>query len=302
MSAIVTTGTFDGLHRGHIRLLEFLKAEGERKGLSPTVVTFDCHPLSVIAPDREPGLLMSPDDRDRILNDLGIKVETVRFDRILMATKSADWMKFLKERFDAAAIVMGYDNTVGSDGLSLSTSDYRAIGDSLGLSVLWAPVEEGVSSSAIRKALAAGDLDEANSMLGRRFEIEGVVIGGKALGRTIGHPTANLQGSVRYQLPANGVYLCEAVTENGDKFPSAVNIGVRPSVDGEGAPVSIEAHLIGFDGNLYGDRLRLRFMERLREERRFDNLDSLRDAIAADVNRAKHLYLLRNPATPTPSA
>lgn len=278
----VTVGTFDGVHRGHRAVLDFLTEEASRRGLSPVAVTFDPHPLWVVSPDRAPLLLETPEERAELLREAGVEVVTVDFTPEVMRITADEWIGMLADCLGAKLLVAGYDNTFGSDGMTMSLSDYRGIGLRHGVEVIRAPEVRGVSSTAIRRLLAGGDVGQAASQLGFPYTLSGVVEPGRKLGRRLGFPTANLAIAGIMQIPGPGVYAAEACVANGRCYPAVVNIGVRPTVD-ENLPLTVEAHLCGFEGNLYGRTLRLRFLRRLRDERRFSTLDELKAAIAGDV-------------------
>lgn len=278
--SVVTVGTFDGVHRGHKIVLETLKDYALRNGLQPAVVTFDRHPLETVAPSRAPRLLQSVRERDDILKRYGVKVYEVEFTPEVSGLTAKEWMEKMARDYNAVAIVTGYDNRFGRDGHTLSHEIFTAQAREIGLDVVAAPELPGICSSAIRKALGEGDIEAANEMLGRRYGIEGEVVKGRQLGRTIGVPTANLQVNPRMMIPAPGVYAAEAAG-----YPAVVNIGHNPTV-GEGNPLTIEAHLIGFSGNLYGKTLRLEFLRKLREEKKFTSLDALKEQIRRDIKDA----------------
>lgn len=279
----ITVGTFDGVHRGHRRVVEFLLRNSEQRGLRPLVITFEPHPLAIVAPQRAPHLLELPAEREANLRALGVDVEVLRFDEELRRLTVEQWMQRLRDDYNARLLVAGYDNTFGSDGMTMNIADYREIGRKLGIDVLEAPIENGVSSTLIRHALLAGDVETAAAMLGRPYALSGTVAHGRGLGRQLGFPTANLLADPRLLLPAPGVYAADA---NGMR--AVVNIGVAPTVDAA-LPLTVEAHLIGFSGNLYGTPLRLEFLRRLRDEKRFGDLRALQDAIAADILSASNL-------------
>lgn len=285
MGNIITTGTFDGIHRGHVELLHTLVAEAERRGGEPVVVTFDRHPLAVIAPTRAPHMLMLPEDRNARLRSYGVAVEEVHFDEAMRCMNAGDWMGLLHDRYGADTLVLGYDNTFGCDGVDLSMRDYEILGHRNGLEVLGAPMVPGVSSSAIRRAIAAGDIAAANDMLGYGWTMSGNVVQGRRMGRYLGFRTANLAVDPRLQLPEPGVYATEVTLPGGTMMPGVTNIGVRPTFDDNGA-VSVETHIPGFDGNLYGQRITVRPVKRLRAEERFDTIPSLQEQIAKDINEA----------------
>lgn len=289
----VTVGTFDGVHRGHAEVLACL-----RRHPDCAAVTFDRHPLEIVCPEKAPELLCSPRRKRELLEQAGVEEIIFPFTRESASMSAADFMRLLRDRYGASHVVIGYDNTFGSDGRHLTFAQYAELGRGLGLTVEEAPVLPGISSSAIRKAVAAGDIDRANSMLGRPFEMEGTVEHGHALGRDLGFPTANLRPGYRALLPAAGVYVAEAFPEGpeGDfpkGFPAVVNIGVRPTLGDKNAPL-VEAHIIGFSGDLYGRGLRLHFLRRLRDEQKFPDLDALKEAISRD-QEAAIAYFSRHP-------
>lgn len=285
MGNIVTTGTFDGIHRGHVELLQTLVSEARSHGGEPVAVTFDRHPLAVIAPARAPHMLMLPEDRNVRLREFGVKVVELHFDEAMRSMTAGEWMSLLHDRYDADTLVLGYDNTFGCDGVDLSLRDYEILGQRNGLKVLTAPMVPGVSSSSIRKALATGDIEGANAMLGYDWALDGPVVQGRRMGRYIGFRTANLAVDPRLQLPAPGVYATEVTMPDGSLMTGVTNIGVRPTFDDNGS-VSVETHIPGYEGNLYGSRITVRPVRRLRDEVRFDTVPSLKEQIAKDVNEA----------------
>lgn len=285
MGNIVTTGTFDGIHRGHVELLQTLVSEARSHGGEPVAVTFDRHPLAVIAPARAPHMLMLPGARNARLREYGVKVVELHFDEAMRSMTAGEWMSLLHDRYDADTLVLGYDNTFGCDGVDLSLRDYEILGQRNGLKVLTAPMVPGVSSSAIRKALATGDIEGANAMLGYDWALDGPVVQGRRMGRYIGFRTANLAVDPRLQLPAPGVYATEVTMPGGSLMTGVTNIGVRPTFDDNGS-VSVETHIPGYEGNLYGSRITVRPVRRLRDEVRFDTVPSLKEQIAKDVNEA----------------
>lgn len=284
----VTVGTFDGVHRGHRAVVDFLVNESGRRELLPLVVTFDPHPLAVVAPERAPLLLESLDDRVKRLEGLGARVVVLPFTEELRGNTVSGWLRRLKEEFGARMLVAGYDNTFGSDGMEMSVSDYRRLAETVGIETLAAPVVEGVSSSLIRKALSEGDVMTARDLLGAPYRLEGTVTHGKELGRRIGFPTANLRMPENRLVPPPGVYAADAVMPGGEKKRAVVNIGVAPTV-GEGLPLTVEAHILGFEGDLYGSRVGLSFLSRLRDEKKFDTIASLTRQIETDAERAAQI-------------
>lgn len=284
----VTVGTFDGVHRGHQAVVSTLIGECRERGLSPLVITFEPHPLAVVAPDKKPVSLESTSDRVARLKSLGVDVEVIPFTETLRRTTVSEWLRILSRDYGARLLVAGYDNTFGSDGRGLGVADYARLASSLSMDVVAAPEVEGVSSSLVRQALAAGEVEDARRMLGRPFAVEGEVVKGRQLGRSLGFPTANVAVASGMALPAPGVYAADAVTSAGLRFRAVVNIGVAPTA-GDSLPLTTEAHLIGFSGDLYGSTLRLEFLRRLRDERKFSSLDALKQQISHDVAQAREL-------------
>lgn len=278
---IVTTGTFDGVHKGHRKVLDFMKERGAALGLSPAVVTFDRHPLEVISPERAPKLLMTPDDRDAALSSLGVEVVRLAFDESLRRLTAAQWLHRM-HRAGVEEVVVGYDNTFGCDGRSLRMEDYFRLGRAEGIAVEEAPLLPGVSSTLVRDALAQGRVEDAARMLGRPYVLTGTVVHGRHLGHKLGFPTANVDCGSRMAIPAPGVYAADVVLPYGSLRKAVVNIGSRPTVD-NGSDISVEAHIPGFSGDLYGKTVSLRFLRRLRDEHRFGSLDELQAAIRADI-------------------
>ena len=246
------------------------------------------HPLAIVAPARAPKLLELPKEREKNLRSLGAEVIVLEFNEALRRLTATEWMERLAKEYNARLLVTGYDNTFGSDGMSMNISDYSRIGKDYGIKVVEAPIVEGVSSSAIRRALGAGDVETAASMLGRPYSVSGNVGHGRELGRQLGFPTANLITDPDILLPAPGVYAAEATTTDGNQYRAVVNIGVSPTVS-EGLPLSVEAYLINYSGNLYGTNLRLDFLRRLRDEKKFGDISALKAGIAADVRAASEI-------------
>lgn len=289
---MAAVGMFDGVHRGHRFVIRRLAEEAEARGLKPLAVTFSRHPLSVIAPDREPKLLTSPDEKRRLLLEAGAAgVVMLDFTPELRAMTAAGFMRMLRDEHSVAAMMVGYDHRFGSDS-PRCPADYAGIGREEGVEVVVAPPMpcEGaqVSSSAVRRMLGEGDVEGAAGALGRLYSIDGTVVAGRQLGRTIGFPTANISVDPLRMIPATGVYAARVHTSDGTIHGAMVNVGHRPTVDNQGE-LSIEANIFGFDGNLYGSTIGLEFAARIRDERRFPDLEALKSAIAADSAAARQV-------------
>ncbi|MDE7402265.1 MAG: riboflavin biosynthesis protein RibF [Muribaculaceae bacterium] len=285
--SVVTVGTFDGVHRGHRAVLDEVRSIAEAEDLTPLAITFDRHPLEVIAPHRAPDMLTTIAERNERIQNAGVKPVIVSFTQDLRNTTAAGWMRRLHDDYGARVLVLGYDNTFGCDGLNLSTADYQAIGRNYGIRVLTAPRLPGCSSSAARKAVADGRMEDAREILGYDYQIEGPVVHGHEIGRTIGIPTANISVEPGVGLPAQGVYAADCRV-GGRTLRAVVNVGPRPTVSSSGK-WTVEAHLIGFTGELYGEKVRVHFLKRLRDTRKFPDLNALRKQIESDIAAALKL-------------
>ncbi|MCH5224903.1 MAG: riboflavin biosynthesis protein RibF [Muribaculaceae bacterium] len=279
---IAAVGTFDGVHLGHKSVLNLLKSQGLQRQLEPVAFTFRRHPLCLINPANEPPELTPLWKKKKLLDEAGVSPIVLDFDEALRATSALQWMERLVNEFGVKVLVVGYDHTFGSDGINMSVEDYRNLGRSIGLEVILGDEIEGVSSSAIRKAVKDGDMPAARKMLGRPFSITSKVTEGNKLGHSLGFPTANIMPPAGGALPKPGVYAAIVKTlSDGRKFPAMVNIGTRPTVM-RGNDTVLEAHLIGFSGDLYGKEITVRFLKRLRDEKKFDSIEALKNQLAAD--------------------
>ena len=263
----------------------------ERGGTS-VVLTFDPHPPRVLRPDKAPPLLMTPAQKQEALERAGVQgLALVRFTEelsrwepeVFVRRVLVDWLRI-------AEVWVGADFLFGRDR-SGNFSLLRTLGQQYGFRVEKIdPIRYKdfvVSSTRIRRLVSEGRVEEAGALLGRHFAIEGIVVEGARRGRELGFPTANLT-SDNELLPPNGVYATFG-TIRGVVHPGVTNVGVRPTFDGPPA-VHVETHVLGFSGDLYGQRLELAFVQRLRDERRFPDVDALREQIAADVRRAGRLF------------
>ena len=288
---MAVVGMFDGVHAGHRYLLSCLRQRALRYGLAPLAVTFSNHPLEQIAPAAAPKLLSTPDEKLLLLAREGVEVQMLPFDDALRHTPAASFLQMLRDRWGVSRLLLGFNNRFGFDA-PRSLAGYISLAASEGIAIEQADefrpesAEGPVSSSAVRALIAEGRVDEANRYLGRHYCVEGMVAHGKAIGRTIGFPTANVVPDfARKLIPASGVYAAMALTADGHRHPAMVNVGVRPTINAGGGS-TIEANLIDFDGDLYGERLALEFATRLRSEQRFPDLDSLKHQILLDRTAA----------------
>lgn len=269
-----TVGTFDGVHEGHRLLLGTLAERAGELGLDPVAITFEPHPLALLAPERTPRRLTDIETRSRLISATGVRPMKMEFNDAIRRMRAVEWLRWLHDRLGVRLLLVGYDNTFGSDGLAMSVADYQTLGHEVGITIEEAPLLPGVSSSAIRKAIAAGDVSLAARMLGRPYELKGTVVHGQGLGQQLGFPTANVEVPDNFAVPARGVYAARARLEEGTEIPAMVNIGLRPTA-GDFNDAAIEAHLIGWRGDLYGKRITLAFIGRLRDEQHFPSLEAL---------------------------
>jgi riboflavin kinase/FMN adenylyltransferase len=283
---VLTIGNFDGLHLGHRAMLERLVAKGRELGLPPSVMTFEPHPREVFAPEQAPARLTSMREKLNLLESCGVeRVYVCRFDRRLASLAADDFIgKLLVRGLAVRHVIIGDDFRFGK-GRSGDFAALEAAGRQYGFTCeAMHTIEvdgERVSSSAVRDALAAGDLEHAARLLGRPYVIAGRVVHGDKIGRKYGFPTANVQLR-RKRMPLTGVF---AVTVSGldeRQLPGAANLGVRPTL-AEGMKPVLEVHLFDFDRNIYGSHVTVHFLHKLREERKFASLDELKTQIARDV-------------------
>jgi riboflavin kinase/FMN adenylyltransferase len=281
---VATIGNFDGLHLGHQRILESALVGARRRGLPSLVVTFEPHPLRVVAPERAPRLVQTRRQKIDGLEALGLEALLIlRFDEQLAALDGEAFVTALLDdgKLGLAAVHVGENFRFGR-GRGGDLALLKRLGDRHGFEVVGIPPvrvgEQTVSSSLIRDALAAGEVERAWEYLGRPFELSGEVHSGDGRGRRIGFPTANVHPDNEV-VPADGVYITEVVRGLAH-YASLTNIGVRPTFDGRRRVV--ESHLLDFEGSLLDERLAVRFLARLREERRFADANELGDQIARD--------------------
>ena len=288
--AALAIGNFDGAHRGHAVLVSALAAAARARGVPAVVLTFDPHPLAILRPQAAPVLLTAPDDRASALHALGAdEVLALRTDAALLDLPAAAFFDRIVRRMLAASALCEGPNFGFGRGREGDVALLGRLCAEAGMSLAVVPrlAQDGqtVSSSRIRQSLLAGDAAEAARLLGRPYRLRGIVGQGQRRGRTLGFPTANLE-QTRTVLPGEGVYAALA-TAQGRAWPAAVNIGPNPTF-GEAAR-KIEAHLIGFAGDLYGQPLALDFQERLRGTRSFAGADELSEQLRQDVAQARRI-------------
>jgi riboflavin kinase/FMN adenylyltransferase len=286
---VATIGNFDGVHRGHARLVDRTRERAEELGLPACVVTFEPHSKEFFAPAKAPPRLTDLRGKVTALRTHGVdQLLVLHFNRDLAALSPREFIdRVLVEGLGVRHVVVGHDFVFGK-GAQGSLTDLQARGAEVGFTAEEIPeFREGdavVGSTAIRAALAEGDLATAERLLGRPFALCGRVIRGDRVGRTIGFPTVNLHMHHR-RLPVAGVFAARVSGGGLDGHPAAVNVGRRPTF--QGLDVRVEAHLLDFSGDLYDQRLELTFEKRLREERSFPDGEALAAQIGRDLDQAR---------------
>ena len=283
--SVITIGTFDGVHVGHRAIMQRLVAAAKEQGLVSAVLTFFPHPRMVLQKNSDIKLINTLSEKKQLLEDIGLDyfvVEpfTYEFSRLSALEYVRD---ILVTQLKAKKIIIGYDHRFGRNR-NADIQDLKKYGEQFGFEVEEISAQQldevSVSSTKIRKALAQGDIHTANTYLGYAFTIQGVVTKGKALGRTIGYPTANLHVPQTYKLiPKNGVYVVKALVNNILTY-GITSIGTNPTVGGTAK--SIETFFLDTNTDLYGKELQLQFLQHIREEATFKDLESLKQAIQKD--------------------
>lgn len=288
VSQVATIGFFDGVHRGHCSLLSQVVRQAAQRNRQSTVVTFDIHPRQLVNPDFQPLLLTTLDEKLQLLSLQGIdRVAVLHFDEQMASLSARDFMSVvLSRQLNVDTLVLGYDSRFGH-GRTAGFADYEAYGHSMGIDVLRAtPLlsDDGtpVSSSLVRNLLLSGNIAQANDALGRRYSLTGNVVDGFHEGRRLGFPTANLALADRQRLvPGRGVYAVWAeLTGCGEPMPAMMNIGTRPTYNGSSQ--TLEVHIIGYEGDLYGQDITVMFAERIRSEQPFDSPSALASQLQLD--------------------
>ncbi len=286
----LTIGAFDGLHIGHQHLIRQLVQHAHDAGLLAAALTFDPHPRKVLMPERRLALLSSAQERDAIFGALGLDLLILLpFTRELAATGAREFVRHLAGCLNMAELWVGEDFALGRDrgGDRLALAE---LAGELGYQLQVVPPltldGEPVSSTRIRALVEEGRMREATALLGREYCVNSVVVPGAQRGRTLGFRTANLRIAPERARPPNGVYAVR-VQLDGEQLPGVANLGIRPSFDA--GEVLLEVHLLGVERDLYGLDLRVRFVERLRGEMAFDDVEALKAQVQRDIVRAAHI-------------
>ncbi|HEU5084452.1 MAG TPA: bifunctional riboflavin kinase/FAD synthetase [Acidimicrobiales bacterium] len=296
----VTIGAYDGLHLGHRAVIAEVRREAESRGLASAVVTFDRHPAAVVRPETAPKLLCDLDQKLELLESTGVDlVVVITFDEQRAAETAEEFVQeVLVDCLHARTVIVGADFHFGK-GRGGNVALLNELGADLGFDVHGmalvdvdgnpAGAEQRVSSTAIRRALAEGDVASAAQMLGRPHEVRGLVQHGDKRGRELGFPTANVAVPGSILLPADGIYAGWLRREGGDVLPTALSLGRRPTFYETADASLLEAHVLDFAGDLYDEHVAVRFVQRLRGEAKFDSVDELVEQMQRDVAEARQV-------------
>lgn len=287
--SVITIGTFDGVHLGHQKIIKRLQTIAHKKGLQSVILTFFPHPRMVLQHSANIKLLNTIDERQEILSHLGLDHLVIKeFTKDFSKLTAEEYVKdILVEGLNAKYIIIGYDHRFGKNRRA-DIKDLKEFGNQFNFTVEEISVQDveevAVSSTKIRTALNYGDVKTANAFLGYEYFLTGKVIKGRQIGKQIEFPTANIQIKEDYKLiPKNGVYVVKSYIDN-TLFYGMMNIGTNPTVDGK--EQSIEVHFFDFDKDLYGKKLKIELLERLRDESKFESLQSLQTQLKIDKENA----------------
>lgn len=289
---VATIGNFDGVHRGHLALLERLVSEAKARGIPSVVILFEPHPREFLASEKAPARLTLFREKIQRLKQLPIDyILCLRFNQKLANLTAEEFIqKILVNGLHVKHILIGDDFRFGQQrqgDVTLLTSLGEKYGYTLEVFPTFFEHNERVSSTAVREALSKGDLKTAEQLLGRVYTISGHVKRGAGRGHEFGFPTANIAVS-KQGLPLSGVFCVRVSSETLNDHPAVANVGIRPTVDG--TRTVIEVLLLDFEGNLYGQHLDVKFLHKLRDEKKFDNVELLKAQIKKDVTAAQHYY------------
>lgn len=281
-----TIGFFDGVHRGHQFMIDSLTTMAHAQGRQSLVITFDRHPRQVVHADYVPQLITTTDEKLQLLHATAAdRIEVLHFDAQMAQLSAYEFMRqVLHEKYGVAMLLTGYDNRFGHNRAE-GFADYVRYGEEMGMKVLQnTPIDiDGmrVSSSLIRRLIVEGNITEANNCMGHPYSITGSVAHGFQEGRRIGFPTANIvPESAEKLVPGNGVYATRVSVEGGEWMPAMLNIGTNPTFQRQ--QTTIEAHIIGFEGDIYGRKVRVEFGRKLRDEQRFESVEALQKQLETD--------------------
>ena len=293
-NAVVTTGTFDGVHVGHQTILTRLIETAKQYNGESVLLTFSPHPRIVLSKDSDIKLLQSLEEKVNALDKMGLDHLIIHpFTLEFAKTSSMEFIRdILKKNIGASQLVIGYDHHFGRNREG-SFKHLKASSKKYGFDVEEIPAQDvdniHVSSTKIRKALSLGDIKTANAYLSRPFSIIGQVMHGEKIGRSIGFPTANIQVDDSHKLiPLNGVYAVDVfLKDTSTVYKGMLNIGFKPTLDDAAQNLSIEVHIINFEGDIYNEKIRVDFKERIRDEKQFKSLEELKEQLQKDFEYCK---------------
>jgi riboflavin kinase/FMN adenylyltransferase len=291
-SSWVTIGTFDGVHRGHQAIVHRVVSGAHLSGTPSVVVTFHPHPAVVLGKRQNANYLTTPEERAELLGDLGVDVViTHPFNHEVASLSAYQFISEMDAHLDISHLFVGEDFALGK-GREGNVTRLRELGEQFGYQLeVVLPIKNGdviVSSSTIRAKISEGNVAQAASLIGRYYKIRGEVVPGDGRGKLLGIPTANLSIWAERTIPKAGVYACRAMLD-GVRYLAVTNIGIRPTFENKPVAPRVEAHLLDFNQDLYGKELSLEFVERLRDEKKFPDIQALIDQIHNDISRAREI-------------
>lgn len=293
-NTVVTIGNFDGIHKGHIKLIKEAVKEAKTKNYKSVVFTFENHPMRYFRADSIKHIITN-EDKVKIFEDLGVDIVfMIPFDEYMTKISATDFVKtILHEKLKCKMVIVGHDFTFARNKEG-NASLLESLGKNYNMKVkVIEPIKikgRRVSSSYIRNLINDGNVSEIKDFLGRNYFLEGEVIHARKIGRTIGFPTANLKAEDKLIIPKNGIYAVKVYIKN-KVYYGATNIGYNPTVNGKA--LSIETNIIDFDEEIYGEIIRVEFLDRIRDEKKFNSLDELKSQLRKDVNFVYKKYVYK---------
>ena len=291
-AGILTIGTFDGVHIGHQKIISNLVATAKKEDLCGIVLTFFPHPRIVLQKDNQMKLIDTLEEKRKIIESLGVEVLiiqpfTLHFSRMTATEYTRD---ILVNSLNISRLIIGYDHRFGRNRKA-TVQDLKEFGEQYKFTVDEIPAQDiesiAISSTKVRNAIISGEMKKANQFLGRPFSVSGKIVKGDEIGRKIGYPTANLEIEEDYKLqPQNGVYLIQCHWDN-QKYFGMMNVGKRPTVSGK--KNQIETYFFNFEGDLYGKKLKIDLLEKIRDEKKYKSLEILRNQLGIDKNSCQKL-------------
>lgn len=293
-NTVVTIGNFDGIHKGHIKLIKEAVKEAKTKNYKSVVFTFENHPMRYFRADSIKHIITN-EEKVKIFEDLGVDIVfMIPFDEYMTKISATDFVKtILHEKLKCKMVIVGHDFTFARNKEG-NASLLESLGKNYNMKVkVIEPIKikgRRVSSSYIRNLINDGNVSEIKNFLGRNYFLEGEVIHARKIGRTIGFPTANLKAEEKLIIPKNGIYAVKVYVKN-KVYYGATNIGYNPTVNGK--VLSIETNIIDFDEEIYGEIIRVEFLDRIRDEKKFNSLDELKSQLRKDVNFVYKKYVYK---------